>query len=56
MHGIADVAVVLLVVSVVLLRFGDELAINGVLLLELGSNDDGFVHLIAYDNPLTGLS
>lgn len=33
-----------------------DVAINGVLLLELGSNDDGFVHLIAYDNPLTGLS
>ena len=42
--------------SMVLLRFSDELTINRVLFFELGKNNDSLVHFIAYYNTLSLLS
>ena len=55
-NGVTGVALVLLVVSVILFGLGDELSVNGMLLLELGGNYDGLVHLVARHNTLAGLS
>ena len=40
----------------VLLRLLDELTINRVLLLELGGNNNGFIHFVADNDTLSCLS
>ena len=42
--------------SIVLLRLIDELTVNRVFFLELGSNSYGFIHLVTYNDTTSFLS
>ena len=55
-YCIANIGFVFLVMSVVLLCLLDKLTVNRVLLLELCSNNNGFIHFVAYNYTLSCLS
>src|SRR4051795_9471572 len=55
-HAVADAALVVLVVRLVLAGPAKDLAVHGVLDAILDGHDDGLVHLVADDQALAGLA